>query len=102
MNDRTAIIVTVVGSSVGVAALLLSVMTLLIGSVNTRIDDFRDAVNARIDDTKTVRMSPAMAAGLTTELRDMRWIVGLIDAAAPTPKKPGPKPGSKNRPRQVQ
>ena len=53
MNDRTAIIVTVVGSSVGMAALLLTVMTLLIGSVNTRIDDFRDAVNARIDDTNS-------------------------------------------------
>ena len=51
MNDRTAMVVTVVGTSVGMAALLLTVMTLLIGSVNTRIDDFRDAMNARIDDT---------------------------------------------------
>ena len=44
-------IVTVVGSSVGMAALLLTVMTLLIGSVNTRIDDLLGAMNARIDDT---------------------------------------------------
>ena len=43
-------IVTVVGSSVGMAALLLTVMTLLIGSVNTRIDDLQGTVNARIDD----------------------------------------------------
>ena len=35
MNDRTAMVVTVVGSSVGMGALLLTVMTLLIGSVNT-------------------------------------------------------------------
>lgn len=51
MNDRTAMVVTVVGSSVGMAALLLTVMTLLIGSVNTRIDDLQGAMNARIDDT---------------------------------------------------
>ena len=53
MNDKTTIVVTVVGSAVGMAALLLTVMTLLIGSVNTRIDDFQDAVNARIDDTNS-------------------------------------------------
>ena len=34
MNDRTAMVVTVVGSSVGMAAVLLTVMTLL-GPVNT-------------------------------------------------------------------
>ena len=49
---------------------------------------------------KTLRMSPAMAAGLTDTLHDMTWIVGLIDARAPKPQKPGPKVGSKNRPRQ--
>ena len=64
MNDRTAMVVTVVGSSVGMAALLLTVMTLLIGSVNTRIDalqgtvntrisDLQGTVNARIDDTNS-------------------------------------------------
>lgn len=37
---------------------------------------------------KTVRMTPAMAAGVTDTLRDMAWIVGLIDARAP---KPGPR-----------
>ena len=40
---------------------------------------------------KTVKMSPAMAAGITDTLRDVEWIVGLVDAAAPKPKKPGPK-----------
>ena len=44
-------------------------------------------------------MSPAQAAGLTDTLRDMAWIVGLIDARAPKPQKPGPKVGSKNRKR---
>lgn len=41
---------------------------------------------------KSIRMSPAMAAGITTTLRDAEWIVGLVDAAAPTPARPGPKP----------
>ena len=46
---------------------------------------------------KTLRMTPAQAAGLTDTWRNAEWIVGLIDARAPKPKKPGPKPGSKNR-----
>ena len=37
---------------------------------------------------KTLRMSPAMAAGVDSQLHDMEWIVGLIDAVAP---KPGPR-----------
>lgn len=31
---------------------------------------------------KSLRMSPAMAAGITTTLRDAEWIVGLVDEAA--------------------
>ena len=37
---------------------------------------------------KTLRMSPAMAAGIDTTLHDMEWIIGLMDARAP---KPGPR-----------
>ena len=37
---------------------------------------------------KSLRMSPAMAAGVASELRDVEWIVSLIDARAP---KPGPR-----------
>lgn len=40
---------------------------------------------------KSLRMSPAMAASVTDTLRDTAWIVGLIDARAPKPAKPGPK-----------
>lgn len=36
-------------------------------------------------------MTPAMSAGITSTLRDMDWIVSLIDARAPPPRKPGPK-----------
>ena len=40
---------------------------------------------------KTLRdATPAMAAGLEEYARDARWIVGLIDARAPAPKKRGP------------
>ena len=37
---------------------------------------------------KSLRMPPAMAAGVSDTLRDVEWIVSLIDARAP---KPGPR-----------
>ena len=37
---------------------------------------------------KSLRVTPAMEAGLTNELRDMEWIVDLIDARAPKPSRP--------------
>ena len=40
---------------------------------------------------KTLRVTPAMAAGLADTVRDTDWIVGMIDARAPKPAKPGPK-----------
>ena len=46
---------------------------------------------------KTIRVTPAMEAGLDNLPRDAEWIVGLVDAAAPKPAKPGPKTGSKRR-----
>ena len=47
----------------------------------------------------SLRMSPAMAAGVSDTLRDMEWIVDLIDARTPAPKKPGPTAGTKYKPR---
>ena len=41
---------------------------------------------------KSLRVTPAMAAGVSDTLRDMEWIVGLIDARSP---KPGPPPASR-------
>jgi IS1 family transposase len=39
---------------------------------------------------KSLRVTPAMAAGLSDIVRDMEWIVGLIDALEGAPKKRGP------------
>ena len=39
---------------------------------------------------KTLKATPAMAAGLAEYPRDMGWVVELIDARAPAPKKRGP------------
>lgn len=38
---------------------------------------------------KTLRVTPAMEAGISNELHDMEWIVGLIDANMPVPAKRG-------------
>ena len=48
---------------------------------------------------KTLRVTPAQEAGLTTELYDCKWIVWLIDQMTMPPKKPGPAKGTKYRPR---
>ena len=37
---------------------------------------------------KSLRMTPAMAAGVTDTLHDMEWLLGLIDARAPKPGRP--------------
>ena len=47
----------------------------------------------------TLRVTPAMEAGLDHTGRDYEWIVGLIDAYLPAPKRPGPAKGTKYRTR---
>jgi IS1 family transposase len=39
---------------------------------------------------KSLRVTPAMEAGISNTVRDMAWIVGLIDERAEPPKKRGP------------
>ena len=50
---------------------------------------------------QTLRVTPAMEAGIDNKLHDMDWIVGLIDKITRPPKKPGPKKGTKYRPRRA-
>ena len=50
---------------------------------------------------KTLRVTPAMEAGLTDTLHDFHWIVELIDSLTPHPSKPGPAKGTKYRPRRM-
>ncbi|MCY4555714.1 MAG: IS1 family transposase [Chloroflexi bacterium] len=50
---------------------------------------------------QTLRVTPAMEAGLTDTLYDMGWIVHLIESITVPPKKPGPKLGTRYRPRSV-
>ena len=44
---------------------------------------------------KSLRVSPAMAAGVSDTLHDMEWVVGLIDENTPNP---GPRGPYKKRP----
>ena len=46
----------------------------------------------------TLKVSPAMAAGLTSTLLDFEWLVDMIDEYTQTPRKPGPKKEVKYRP----
>ena len=39
---------------------------------------------------KTLRVTPAMAAGLSDTVHDLDWVVGLIDADTPAPNPRGP------------
>lgn len=46
---------------------------------------------------KSLKMTPAMAAGVSDVLRDTAWIVSLIDLRAPAPTKRGPYKKSERR-----
>ena len=48
---------------------------------------------------QTLRVTPAMEAGLTDMLHDVEWIVDLIEGITEPPRKPGPQKGTKYRPR---
>ena len=50
MTDRTSLMLTVVGTGLGMTALLITVMSIQNGGVNSRIDDLDIGLNRRIDD----------------------------------------------------
>lgn len=39
---------------------------------------------------KSIRMTPAMAAGVTDTLRDMTWLAEMVEASLPKSGKRGP------------
>ena len=47
----------------------------------------------------SLRITPAMDAGISDTYRTCEWIVELIDLSTAAPKKPGPNVGSKYKPR---
>ncbi len=47
----------------------------------------------------TLRVTPAMAAGVDSRLRDYGWLADLVEEVEPKPRKPGPEKGAKYRPR---
>ena len=48
---------------------------------------------------RTLKMTPAMAAGVVNHLYDYDWLEAMIADRTPKAQKPGPKPGTKYRPR---
>ena len=48
---------------------------------------------------QTLRMTPAMAAGVVSEWYDFDWLEAMIADRTPKPRKPGPAKGAKYRPR---
>ena len=50
MNDRTAMVVTVMGSHVVMGAVLLTATTVLIGTVNAKLDRLEETVPDRLPD----------------------------------------------------
>ena len=48
---------------------------------------------------QTLRITPAQAAGLTESWYGYDWLEAMIADRTPKPQKPGPKVGTKYRPR---
>ena len=48
---------------------------------------------------QTLKITPAMEAGLCSDLRDYNWLADLVESVALKPSKPGPAIGTKYRPR---
>ena len=84
MNDTRTLVLTVVGTGVGLAVLLTGVMFALIGGVNGRIDDVYSGLSVRIDDLR-LDMSTRMDRietrldGMDERLRNVEIAFGKVD-----------------------
>ena len=91
MSDTRALVLTIVGSAVGLAVLLTGVMFALIGGVNTRIDDVNTnltaqitGVNTRIDDLRgelkaEIAVLRDDVRGMDARLRAVENALGKVD-----------------------
>ena len=73
MSDTRTLILTIVGTSVGLAVLLTDVMFVLISGVHARIDDARDDLSTRMDRIET-RLD-----GMDDRLRNVGIAFGKVD-----------------------
>ncbi len=80
MSDTRALMLTIVGTGVGLAVLLTGVMFALIGGVNDRIDDVYSGLSARIDDL-SARMDriETRLDGFDERLRNVEIAFGKVD-----------------------
>ena len=76
MSDTRALVLTIVGTGVGLAVLLTGVMFALIGGVNARIDD----LSARVDriETRMDRIETRLD-GFDERLRNVEIAFGKVD-----------------------
>ena len=73
MSDKRTLILTIVGTGVGLAVLLTGVMFVLIGGVNAPIADARDDLSTRMDRIET-RLD-----GRDDRLRNVEIAFGKVD-----------------------
>ena len=63
MSDVRALILTIIGTGLAVTTIVITVLSMQIAAVNTRIDGVERSVNARIDDLRDE---------LRADIRDLR------------------------------
>ena len=84
MSDTRTLVLTIVGTGVGLAVLLTGVMFALIGGVNARIDDVYSGLSTRIDDvhsglsTRMDRIETRLD-GFDERLRNVEIAFGKVD-----------------------
>ncbi len=84
MSDTRTLVLTIVGTGVGLAVLLTGVTYALIGGVNARIDNVYPGLSTRIDDLRTdvsTRMDriEARLDGMDERLRNVEIAFGKVD-----------------------
>lgn len=56
MSDTRALVLTIIGTGLAVVTIVVAVQSMLIASVNTRIDDLRDDVRSMDDRLRAVEV----------------------------------------------